>query len=168
MTGAHFSDCSRYRYWLQRDISPPIAGLRSLCLWVMLNPSTADCTINDQTIRRCMGFTAEWGFDDMEVVNLFAYRSTNPKLLLLPKIKPIAVGPENDEWIRQRAMKADLVLCAWGAHKFVKERGVDVLAMLKTYAPASTPIGCIGRTQDGYPKHPLYVPGNTKLENFSP
>lgn len=166
MNAAHFSECSRYRYWLQRDISPPVERIRSRCLWVMLNPSTADCTVNDPTIGRCMGFTARWGFDDMEVVNLFAWRDTNPKMLLLPKTKPIAVGPDNDDWIRLRARDADLVVCAWGAHKFVKERSVDVLAILKKHVPPAL-IGCIGRTRDGYPKHPLYVPAGTLLEVFT-
>jgi hypothetical protein len=166
LNAANFSTCNLYRYWLQRDISPPVDRERTRCLWVMLNPSTADCTVNDPTIGRCMDFTAQWRYDDMEVVNLFAYRSTNPKLLLLPKIKPIAVGPDNNTWILKRAALADLVICAWGAHKFVKERGVDVLAMLKTVVPPVL-IGCIGRTRDGYPKHPLYVPGNTKLEQFA-
>jgi len=166
MNAAHFSECSRYRYWLQRDISPPTERIRSRCLWVMLNPSTADCTVNDPTVGRCMDFTARWGYDDMEIVNLFAYRSTDPKMLLLPKIKPIAIGPENDAWIRQRAAQADIVICAWGAHKFVRERSVDVRAMLRVVAPPYL-IGCIGRTKDDYPKHPLYVPGNTKLEHFA-
>lgn len=165
MTGANFSDCNRYRYWLQRDISAPTERIRSRCLWVMLNPSTADCTVNDPTIGRCMDFTQKLGYDDMEVVNLFAYRSTNPKMLLLPKIKPIAIGPDNDAWIIQRAAQADIVVCGWGAHKFGKERSVHVLSLLRTVVPPAL-IGCFGRTQDGYPKHPLYLPGNTKLESF--
>lgn len=162
---AYVSDCNRYRYWLQRDISPPVERIRSICLWVMLNPSTADATLDDPTIRRCMDFTAQLRCDDMEVVNLFAFRSTNPKMLLLPKTKPIAVGPDNDAWIRLRASQADLVICAWGAHKFARERSADVLAILhRVVAPGL--IGCFGRTLDGYPKHPLYLPGNTKLEAF--
>ena len=166
MNAAHFSECNRYRYWLQRDISPPVDRERTRCLWVMLNPSTADCTVNDPTIGRCMDFTSQWRFDDMEVVNLFAYRDTNPKMLLLPKIKPIAVGPDNNTWIYRRAALADLIICAWGAHKLCRERAADVVVMLRSVAQPHTIVGCIGKTRDGYPKHPLYVPGNTKLENF--
>lgn len=101
----------------------------------------------------------------MEVVNLFAWRDTNPKMLLLPKIKPHAIGPENNHWIKTRAAAAYIVVCAWGAHKLCRERAADVLVILRSQIPPAL-IGCFGRTQDGYPKHPLYLPGNTKLENF--
>lgn len=167
MNSAVFSPDNKHRYWLKRELSQPRDQPRTMCLWVMLNPSTADCTSNDPTIKRCMGFTQYWGYDDMEVVNLFAFRATNPKELLFPANKRVAVGPDNNRWIQERAAIADLIICAWGSHKFVRERSVDVLAMLRTsMAVYSMGTMCIGCTQDGYPKHPLYVPGGTNLEPY--
>lgn len=164
---ALFSDDGAHRYWLHRSMSQPGPQPRLMCLWVMLNPSTADCTVNDPTIKRCMGFTAAWGFDDMEVVNLFALRSTDPKMLLLPKMKPRAIGPENDSHIAGCARRADLVVCAWGAFKFSKERSADVLKLVQNSIPLwCVGIKCVGVTQGNHPKHPLYVPAGTKLEKY--
>lgn len=90
-TTAGISECGTYRYWLCREWSP---GLDSL-VWLMLNPSTADATQDDPTIRRCMGFARRWGYGGITVVNLYAYRATNPRDLLTAADP---VGPENDRY----------------------------------------------------------------------
>ena len=106
---AELSPCGRYRYLLTRTLA---AGTGT-CLFVMLNPSTADHTLDDQTIRQCIGFTAVWGFRRLAVVNLFAWRATLPRDML-SAIDPI--GPAGDEWILAAARNADRIVCAWGEH----------------------------------------------------
>lgn len=162
MNDAHFSGCSRYRHWLLRELSGQVDRLRTVCLWIMLNPSTADCTINDPTIKRCMGFTAQWGYDDMEVVNLFDYRATDPKMLLTHASEVLSEA--NDVYIRTRAASADRIVCAWGSHKFAFNRSQEVLRSLRPFY--STKMVCLGRTVSGAPKHPLYLKGSTLLESY--
>lgn len=68
------------------------------CTFIMLNPSTADADQDDPTIRRCVGFAKALGCGALEVVNLYAYRATNPRDLLRQDER---VGPENDYWLRE-------------------------------------------------------------------
>lgn len=75
---ATLSDCGKYRYWLERSWEETGKGFVN---WIMLNPSTADAEIDDQTIRKCIGFSKLWGYDGMHVVNLFAFRATDPESL---------------------------------------------------------------------------------------
>lgn len=158
MTGnastAVLSDDRAYRYFLSRETCPdqgvePIGGS---CLFIMLNPSTADETVNDATIRKCIGFTRLWGFNRLEVVNLYAYRATNPKRLADAEVyNPI--GDDNDRVILDAANQAKRIVCAWGNHGTV--RGKAVRWMLEA---AQLPVSVLGLTKTGEPKHPLYVP----------
>lgn len=82
----------RYRYSLTRcwDV------MGSRMTFIMLNPSTADTYQNDSTITRCMNFARKCGFGSLEVVNLFTYRSTDPRLL---SIVDDPVGPDNNTYM---------------------------------------------------------------------
>jgi hypothetical protein len=143
-----------YRYWLVRvwDGGLPMLG------WVMLNPSTADHTVNDPTIRRCIRFATERGYGGIVVCNLMAYRATNPNEL--PVLTAHAVGPHNH--IHLGAQMAGLdVVCAWGAHRRA-ERTVAVAVAMKR----AKRLLCLGRTADGSPRHPLYVKADTPFEEF--
>jgi hypothetical protein len=144
---ARISECGEYRYSLTREVG---AGAGSV-LWIMLNPSTADASRDDPTIRRCKGFTRLWGFGRIEVVNLFAYRATDP-LELSSADDPI--GPENMHTITQCKYAHDRVVLAWGGkvpHKFRWHA--------KAVASLFTPdVLCLGTNKGGSPKHPLYVP----------
>lgn len=117
-------------------------------LFVGLNPSTADAHHDDATVRRCVGFGKRWGFDGLILVNLFAYRSTNPAALLC-SLDP--VGPANDRWIRRVSSEAKLTVAAWGARGAYLDRDQTVLELL--HKPH-----CLGTTQRGHPRHPLYLP----------
>lgn len=142
---ATISPCGKYRYSLRRVW----ADENRIACFVMLNPSTADAEIDDPTIRRCIGFAKAWHFDALEVVNLFAWRSTDPAAL---QLSPDAIGPENDAYIEQAADRAALVVCAWGADPFAKTQALALSAMLKRRV-----LYCVGKNQDGSPKHPLYA-----------
>lgn len=74
---AVFSEDEAYRYSLIREWDPT----KGHCCFVMLNPSKATATVNDPTVARCMGFAERWGFGSLQVVNLFALRSTDPRAL---------------------------------------------------------------------------------------
>lgn len=150
---AVLSDCGKYRYLLRRVVDPLV---RDTALFIMLNPSVADATVNDATIRRCIRFTKDWGYHILEVVNLFAFRSTDPKKL---KTADDPVGPDNDKWIRKRAEKASVIVAAWGTHGVLLERDQAVKKILSDF---ENPIHCLGVTQDGHPKHPLRLSASLK------
>lgn len=69
----------------------------------MLNPSIADATSNDATIRRCIGFAQSWGYGAIEVVNLFAYIATQPSEL---RLTPDPIDPDNDRYILEMSQRA--------------------------------------------------------------
>lgn len=140
----------KYRYVLSRTWD---ASKKSV-LWIMLNPSTADQNVFDPTVRRCFGFSQDWGFGRMVVCNIFAYRSTDPEMLLLV---PDPVGPLNNEKIEEEIEKSQLVMVAWGAHKIVRttNRHREVMDLIHRhgYVPHTLKL-----TNSGYPSHPLYIP----------
>lgn len=164
---AIISDCGQYRYLLTRDWSMGVVdrGLTNTCLFVMLNPSTADAEIDDRTIRRCIGFCESWGFNRLEVVNLSAYRSTDPKGLWAEGVDPI--GLDNNTHIRAAVEQTNRVVVAWGVetHPLVRGRARTVLSIIRALKSslASAPIMALGRTKWGSPRHPLFVPKNTNV-----
>ena len=117
-----------------------------------LNPSTADASIDDPTVRRCVRFAHDWGYDRLLMVNLFAYRSTDPSVLL-DVDDPI--GPSNDRILRESISESDCVVAAWGARGGLLQRDQTVLAMLDD-------VYCIGLTAAGMPRHPLYMPATSQ------
>jgi hypothetical protein len=157
---AEFSADKRYRYTLSREFS----GGSGAAAWIMLNPSTATATEDDPTIRRCIGFSRAWGYRQLYILNLFAFRATDPKELLKTG-SPGPVGPYNDEWIRTILSQADMIVCAWGAKaaEVDKGRAADVVTVARA---TKKPVRCLGTTKDGYPKHPLYLAADTKLVEF--
>ena len=74
---ALFSDCEKYRYLLSREWD--VKKHQIIFYW--FKSSTADERIDDPTIRRCRGFAESWGYGKMYMLNLFAYRSTDPNPL---------------------------------------------------------------------------------------
>jgi len=153
---AVISDCGLYRYLLRRtwDHGKPRA------LIVMLNPSTADATIDDPTIRSCIRLCKGIEYGSFEVVNLFAFRATDPSAL---QTAPDPVGPRNDFVIEAAIMRCDMAICAWGAHPGATERGRSVHGLLRLRRPA---VFCFGTTKTGAPKHPLYIKSGTPLETY--
>jgi len=148
ISAAGFSPCGKYRYWLTRTWDTE----RSQLAWIMLNPSTADASANDPTIRKCMGFARDWGYGGIIVVNLFAYRTAYPS-----ELRTVAdpVGPDNDREILRWVDDAAEVVAAWGSNQYIGERDREVLRLLKDRAPK-----CLGTTNEGCPRHPLYVKGD--------
>lgn len=159
MDSATISECGRYRYDLTRDLLT-IADAGPV-LFVMLNPSTADASQDDPTIRRCIGFAKRFRCDRLTVANLYALRSPRPKDLWAADDP---VGPENDSHLRRLLSSHDLVVCAWGANAECER--------VKRFAEIADECGanlwCLGTTKAGAPLHPLYLRKDTELRPWSP
>ena len=153
---AEFSACRTWRYTLDRRW-----GFETtFVLFVLLNPSTADEVKDDPTNRRGIAYAMEWGYEGVSFVNLFAIRTKDPYEM---KNSPDKLGPDNDEWIMQRAREADRIVLAWGNHGTHLERDQRVLRMLKDFELFS-----LGENDNGTPKHILYLSGDLKPHRFPP
>lgn len=149
LCAATFSPCRSWRYTLSRVWND--GGTR--CVFVMLNPSTADETKNDPTVAKCIRYARGWGHGSLLVLNIFAWRSTDPRVL--PTLAD-PIGPENDEAIRAGIAGAARVICAWGKWGRIHGRGPQVLALIR--AAGVTPYA-LSLNNDGSCAHPLYLPG---------
>ncbi len=122
--------------------------------WICLNPSTADENQLDPTLRRIRDFSASWGYSFFVMLNLFAWRATQPADM---RAASDPIGPDNDLWIAHWSAKVDRVMLGWGEHGTHLGRNQQVLAYLdrsKTF--------CLERNASGQPKHPLYVSKKNK------
>lgn len=159
-----------YRYWLSRvwDPAEPAA------VFIMLNPSTADAEVDDPTIRKCIGFAERWGCGGIVVVNLFAYRTTYPKVLWREASRGIdIIGPDNDTHLRRVFQEVDVshIVAAWGGGvdtcprdmaAAVEMRISNVIELLRGHDC----VQCLGETSKGQPRHPLMLAYATPLEAF--
>lgn len=157
---ALISDCGKYRYILSREWDLE----KGRVCWIMLNPSTADASFDDPTIRKCIGFTNRLGMGAIFVVNLCAFRATKPRDLYASDED--VIGAENESNVLQAIRRSHKVIAAWGclnprtawAHK----------VMRKTLMNENVTTYCLGTNGDGSPKHPLYVAYDTPLEQYPP
>lgn len=155
--GAVFDADRRFRYSLWRWWGE---GNGQKCCFIMLNPSTADEDVLDPTVTRCVGFAQDWGFSGIMIANLFALRATDPKELYNCGVNPSG-GVKNDQAIVAAALQSACVVCAWGVHGALWNRGEDVKELLRSFEPV-----CLGVTKDGHPKHPLYLRKDTQRRPF--
>lgn len=158
-SGATLSECRCYRYrlwrsWGDRDHRVVFVGL---------NPSTADEARDDPTIRKCIGFAKRWGFGALDMVNVFAWRSTDPRGLLAAADP---VGPDNDESLRAAFDGAHRIVWAWGRHNSrVRELVAGRVGRAGWFSVArGCEVGTLGRAQDGSPRHPLMLAYTTRFE----
>ena len=156
--GAILSADRIYRYSLWRRMQ--INNL-SVMTVIGFNPSTADERKDDPTIRRCKSFALREGCGRLEMVNLYALRSTDPKDVVRAGAR--AIGPDNDDAIYDAMIKAHVVVAAWGALPADPKRVEAVTKMAKTVGCG---LMCFGRTASGAPRHPLYIRNDTPLERW--
>lgn len=153
---ATISEDGKYRYLLTRRWSS-----RPLMVWCMLNPSTADASIDDPTIRRCISFSVREGYGGIHVVNLMAFRATDPTDALCT-VDPR--GPQNDDHLRKAAAHSGGVIAvAWGGHAppyFMQD------ALLCFRQGGDPKLKCLGIVKDGNPRHPLYVADAQPFEDW--
>lgn len=154
--GATFDPAKTFRYTLWRNF---VMDPKDACLWIMLNPSTADESTDDPTVRRCQQFSRAWGFDSCQVVNIFAYRSRDPNVL--PDVSD-PIGPENDDVLRREAAAASKIICAWGVNGSVNGRSTQLRVLLSAFE-----CWCFGLTKNREPLHPLYQPAKIALVRWT-
>jgi hypothetical protein len=150
---AEVSPDGRYRYALRRTWAPG-----PQMLWVLANPSSADASSDDPTLRRCVRFARDHGCGGLAVVNLWAWRATDPRTLTTVADP---VGPDNDRWITRLGRQVDgPVVLGWGVQAS-PARVASVLGLL-----GGRPKHCLGHTRAGHPRHPLYVRAETRLSRW--
>lgn len=145
--GAYFSLCRKYRYKLWRVWEPS----KPTCLFILLNPSTADEVENDPTVERCERRARQMGFGGLVVCNLFAFRATSREVM---KIQKDPIGPKNDSTIAEEAAKAGMVICGWGEDGQHLSRSKAILTLLRS---AKVPTHYLRLNKSGEPRHPLYI-----------
>lgn len=146
-SSARFSEDRLHRYELWRRWADG-----PYCQFIGLNPSTADETLDDPTIRRCIRFAQDWGYSALCMTNIFAFRATDPMDM---KKATDPIGPDNDRTLLNVAADAGIVIAAWGVHGEHLRRGKEVRRLQWS-------LHHLGLTKDGHPKHPLYLRADTK------
>lgn len=151
----HFSPCRKWRYSLKVtwDDSLPFQ------VFICLNPSTADESKNDPTVKRCIQFSIDWGRGGFCMLNLFAWRDTKPEKM---KIQPDPIGPENTvEYLRRVVAESGCTpVAAWGKHGTHLGRAAEVMAGLDK-------LDALRLNLDGTPEHPLYIPAITLPQPYN-
>lgn len=157
--GALISDDQVYRYNLWRRWGD---GL--LLGYCMMNPSTADADLDDQTIRRCCYFAKREGYGGIYVVNLYAFRATQQKDLWFHRGG--GVGPENDQHIAAAIQNERIgaFVAAWGAlPELARGRQYKVRTMFRD---AGRDLGCLGLTKKNWPRHPARLGNSVEIVPF--
>lgn len=163
-SGANFSPCRTWRYALHRIWDEE----KGVVMWLGLNPSTADETRDDPTIRRCMNFARDWDYGGIFMLNLFAFRATDPAVM---KHAEDPIGPENFRVIQEYHEVAGLTVAAWGVHGAFMDQGLAVSRLERIGPTAKTrylgdDLWCLAITKDGHPAHPLYQRADLKPKRF--
>jgi hypothetical protein len=152
---AIFSECRRWRYVLGREWDPRGTSL----VVIGHNPSTADETQDDPTIRRCINYAKRWGHGRYIMLNLCGWRDTDPNGL---NALDDPTGPENDFHILEQVRRPGMVLAAWGTlaakakNPPVRARPERVLSLVSQFAD----VHALKITGEGHPWHPLYCNGD--------
>lgn len=150
-SSAIFSECRTYRYALWRWWDKE----KRYLMVIGLNPSTADETKDDPTVRRCKQFASDWGFGGLCMMNLFAFRATKPAVMMA---YASPVGDENDKFLVESGTYAGIILAAWGIHGAHMARDYAVRRLIEKRVQ----MRCLGTTKAGQPRHPLYIKATTK------
>jgi hypothetical protein len=145
---AEFSIDKKERYSLKREWDKS----KNKILYIMLNPSFADDKDDDPTIRRLINFTKKFNSGGFLVGNIFTTITPNPKELDKSK----GMSDKNFEELIKLINKVDQIVYAWGS-------SIEEPQLLKKLVLNPK---CFGKNLNGTPKHPLYLPSQTKLINF--
>jgi hypothetical protein len=107
----------------------------------------------------------DWGFGGLIALNVFAYRATDPR-----ELHHVAdpVGPRNDFYIkhntRRERVDGAMVLVAWGNGGLYRARQAKVHSLLDM---TTWRVYCLGVTKRRAPKHPLYLPRDAAMEEWT-
>jgi|SRR5579863_9162001 len=159
---AIISECEQYRYRLEREVFD--FGDKVIA-YFGVNPSTADETTDDPTVRKWLMFSKLYGARKFIVGNIFAYRTTNVRCL---KDAPDPIGPENAYYLREIMHEADLLVPCWGSRgKLPRELRHYLDETLISLINSDKPVVIFGRTGSGDPKHPLFLSCDTQLKPWN-
>ncbi len=160
-TSAIISKCGKYRYELTREWESNFrrADRPKSVTFIMLNPSTADASEDDPTIRRCVSFAKAQNAIKLIVVNLFAYRTFSVSELKAVRYDTDIIGPEYWDRLRKTLAKSETIVCAWGAHGSLLDQDALVYEYVKE---THNWLFALTINSDGSPKHPLYIRGDAK------
>ena len=170
--GAHVSRCGGFRWHLERWWTEVPRPQRRILPWIMLNPSTADGSLDDPTMQRIIGFAWRWGFDGLLVANLFPFRSPKPSVL-----QEWLRWEDRQDWSARDALWAnqnqvaellrpfDAAMAAWGSPAgklgwtttLAAESLLDAVNDPDAKTPRETVLKlfCLGETGSGDPTHPM-------------
>jgi len=141
-----YSPDMRYRYAFARWWDSPDLG--GLTAWILLNPATGDTEQRYRpTLERCIDWSHRWQSTGLVILNLFAYRATDPRAL---RVAEDPIGPDTDDVLTSVTDGCARTIAAWGANGRLRGRSAAVGALLREP-------WCLGVTQHGEPRHPLYV-----------
>lgn len=148
---AHISRDGKFRYWLLRrwdETKPLLASIGA-------NPSTADASVNDHTIRKDIGLASRAGYGALLKLNISAYRSTQPG--------QFEIGPLNRAvdllWYAHCA-KAYRIVATWGKlGAYWPEECQDIINIFPD-------LWCYGHNKDGSPTHTRMISYKTEMEIF--
>ena len=158
---AIISNCGQYRYRLERNT----VGDGATAV-IMVNPSTADATENDATIRKLIGFGQRHRWGRLIVGNLFAYRATDVREL---GAASDPIGPDNDDHLFRILAESDQAICAWGPlakqPRGQRNRFLNVLTIIERAGLDPYHIGPL--TKDGQPRHPLMLAYDSPVSIWS-
>lgn len=166
-TGAELSNDLRHRHVLWREwahTAVPPHRRYGYCTFVMLNPSTADGLDDDPTIRRCIAFAKRFGYNRLEVVNLFDYRTSSPKALMALGDGGDPCSADNQRFVQKSVEHAGMIIYAWGANGSWMGQDETVRGWVDEVRNVKPQ--CLGLTKDGHPKHPLYLPSGEPLRDM--
>lgn len=161
--GASFSPDRTYRYALWR-VWDGAGGYTNKVAFIGLNPSKADETTDDATIRKCIGFAKRWGFGGIYMLNLFSIVSTDPKGMIFHD-KPVGLG--NHDALRYYRKNVAAVIACWGSMEMRYRPRLGWQSQIQeTLNAINSPVYCLGKTKDGSPKHPSRIAYSTERELF--
>lgn len=160
---AVISACGKYRYRLERTV-----GMEGpVYAFFGVNPSTADASVDDATVRKWVGFVKTWGGSRFLVGNVFPYRATDVRELATCE-SPIGDFAVYAEHLKSIAADADILVPCWGrVGKVPKQLRSRFEAVLRALRGTGKPLMHFGLTACGSPKHPLMLGYDTPLTPFT-
>jgi hypothetical protein len=160
MSSAVLTPCGTFRYRLDREVQ----ASGEVFAYFGVNPSTADATLDDQTVRKWRGFTQRNGGRRFIVGNVFSLRTTDVgELSRAPAVR----GPDHLRNIQEIVAEADILVPCWGSRSKVPRalwpQFDEMLALLRA---SGKPMMHLGLTRSGDPRHPLTLAYATPLVNW--
>ena len=159
---AVISPCGLYRYRLERTVAMdgPVYAFFGI------NPSTADASLDDATVRKWIGFTKRWGGSRLIVGNVWPLRATDVRQLATAT-RWLDIGRENTRHVLAMTTEADILVPCWGDRakvpRVMHNELDDLLSLLRG---TGKPVMHLGLSKGGDPRHPLMLGYDTPLTRW--